>query len=192
MAQLADDTIAELEAMKTENIHLSSEAVMHDGELQACKLALTKLTDALEVGPSFSLSAERFLLSTSAHLIHACCEHSEENASTLEQEADIVLVTQGILSERIACMHSAQQVCRGRTADADGCMTRCRPPRQILMMRPLMSAVQALHTCCAECMHASTGSVLFSENISAENGLGQDCSFKLETQFMHLCKSHGA
>ena len=49
MMHLADDTIAELEAMRTENIHLSSEAVMHDGELQACKQALAKLTAVLEV-----------------------------------------------------------------------------------------------------------------------------------------------
>lgn len=47
--QLADDTVAELEAMRAENIHLSSEAVMHDGELQACKQALADLTTALEV-----------------------------------------------------------------------------------------------------------------------------------------------
>ena len=49
MLQLADDSVAELEAMRAENIHLSSEAVMHDGELQACKQALAKLTTALEV-----------------------------------------------------------------------------------------------------------------------------------------------
>ncbi len=47
--QLADDTVAELEAMRTENIQLSSEAVVHDGELQACKHALAKLTSRLEV-----------------------------------------------------------------------------------------------------------------------------------------------
>ena len=82
VAQLADDTIAELEALKSENIPLSSEAVMHDGELQACKLALAKLTDALEVGLAFSLSAERFRFNTGAHLLRACCEHSEEDAST--------------------------------------------------------------------------------------------------------------
>ncbi len=41
--------MAELEAMRAENIHLSSEAVMHDGELQARKQALAKLTTALEV-----------------------------------------------------------------------------------------------------------------------------------------------
>lgn len=49
MLQLAGDTVAELEAMRAENIQLSSEAVMHDGELQACKHALAKLTTALEV-----------------------------------------------------------------------------------------------------------------------------------------------
>lgn len=49
MAQLADDTIAELEAMKSENIHLSSETVKYDGELQAAKQALQQLTTALEV-----------------------------------------------------------------------------------------------------------------------------------------------
>ena len=47
--QLADDTVAELEAMRTENIQLSSKAVVHDGELQACKQALAKLTSLLEV-----------------------------------------------------------------------------------------------------------------------------------------------
>ena len=84
MAQLADDTIAELEAMKTENIHLSSEAVMHDGELQACKLALAKLTDALEVVPTFSLPADHLRRITSAHLMCASYEHSEEDAGILE------------------------------------------------------------------------------------------------------------
>lgn len=49
MTQLADDTIAELEAMKSENIHLSSETVKYDGELQAAKQALQQLTAALEV-----------------------------------------------------------------------------------------------------------------------------------------------
>lgn len=49
LVQLADDTIAELEAMKSENIHLSSEAVKYDGEVQAAKQALEQLTTALEV-----------------------------------------------------------------------------------------------------------------------------------------------
>ena len=51
VVQLAGDTVAELEAMKAENIQLSSEAVMHNGELQACKHGLAKLTTALEVMP---------------------------------------------------------------------------------------------------------------------------------------------
>lgn len=50
LAALADDTLAELEAMRTENIALSTGAVLQDGELQAHRAALAKLTNALEVG----------------------------------------------------------------------------------------------------------------------------------------------
>ena len=48
LAALADDTIAELEAMKSENIHLSSGAVMHEEERQSFKSALAKLAGALQ------------------------------------------------------------------------------------------------------------------------------------------------
>ena len=68
MAQLADDTIAELEAMKSEIIHLSSETVKYDGELQAAKQALQQLTTALEVThPSSKLVCFSF-----AHLSRMC------------------------------------------------------------------------------------------------------------------------
>ena len=48
LAALADDTIAELEAMKSENIHLSSGAVMHEEERQSFKGALAKLTGLIQ------------------------------------------------------------------------------------------------------------------------------------------------
>ncbi len=48
LAALADDSIAELEAMKSENIHLSSGAVMHEEERQSFKSALAKLKGALQ------------------------------------------------------------------------------------------------------------------------------------------------
>ena len=50
LAALADDTIAELEAMTSENIHLSSGAVVHEEERQSFKRALAKLTGALQAG----------------------------------------------------------------------------------------------------------------------------------------------
>ena len=48
LAALADDSIAELEAMKSENIHLSSGAVMHEEERQSFRSALAKLAGALQ------------------------------------------------------------------------------------------------------------------------------------------------
>ena len=48
LAALADDTIVELEAMKSENIHLSSDAVIHEEERQFLKSAVAKLTAALQ------------------------------------------------------------------------------------------------------------------------------------------------
>ena len=61
LAALADDSIAELEVMKSENIHLSSGAVMHEEERQSFRGALAKLAGALQA---------------SAHAQHtqrACC-----------------------------------------------------------------------------------------------------------------------